>query len=546
MIEENSRINSSEELEICEEVGRGAFGVVYRGLIKETGEEVAIKQIDLENDQTDLFEVNKEILIISECELPRITRFYGCFVKNYKLWVIMEFVNGGSLFELLKPGPVNDEKTILVIITEVLEALEYLHGQGKIHRDLKSQNILVNKKGEVKLTDFGVSTQLSSNFSRRNTTVGTPYWMAPEVILNHDGGHSYKADIWSLGCCAYELFTGKPPLQSMYPPMKALRIISRCKYDHEFLDIIKLDELEISSSFKEFLLKCFIVDPKERFSSSKLMKQKFITKYKNIQNKDKLLKKLITNKQIWDQQHHAIQPKNFYVPTELARNQLKWNGNEENTKSIHFDISLIVYTPDSKADSSSPGSKRSLVKDKDFQVKNNKLIDSPPVINYHQLEELNTKQSNFKKSLDPELVKISNKVFSKLEAKNSLTTEQYDLLVKLNENIVKLNTFIRFSGNQGQNSTQKLLICQYLKYFLKELAKVPPENSEPNNSKLVLQKLIIPSTFSINRTSNDTTMNSFKRFSKPPNSFDEIEDSLIESWIDKMNQKSNLNYIQDL
>ena len=171
------RIHSAEELEVCEEVGRGGFGVVYRGLIKANNNEVAIKQIDLESNNTDLFEINKEIQIISECRLPQITQYFGCFVKHYKLWVIMEYVNGGSLFELLKPGPAEDERVISIIIREILLALEYLHNQGKIHRDLKSQNILLSKLGQVKLTDFGVSTQLSSNFSRRNTTVGTPYWI---------------------------------------------------------------------------------------------------------------------------------------------------------------------------------------------------------------------------------------------------------------------------------------------------------------------------------------------------------------------------------
>ncbi|KAG2734191.1 hypothetical protein G9P44_002197 [Scheffersomyces stipitis] len=213
------RIHSVEELEVCEEVGRGEFGVVYRELIKA---EVAIKQVDLESNNTDLFEINKDIQIISECRIPQITQYFGFFVKHYKLSVIMEYMNGGSLFELLKHGPSEYESFISIIKREILLALEYLHNQGKIHLDLS-----------------------------------TPYWMAPEVIVNNNGGHTFKADIWSLGCCGHEVFNGKPPLQNH---------------------------------------KCFIVDPRERYSATKLLNHKLITKYANLPEKSKLLKKIITNK----------------------------------------------------------------------------------------------------------------------------------------------------------------------------------------------------------------------------------------------------------
>ncbi|CAI5760578.1 unnamed protein product [Candida verbasci] len=296
------RVHSSDDLQVFEEVGRGGFGIVYRGIIKSSNYEVAIKQIDLETDQSNLIDINKEIQIISDCRLPQITSYYGSFVKNYKLWVIMEYVNGGSIFDLLKSGPISDEKTIASIIKEILLALNYLHSQGKIHRDLKSQNILVNKSGEIKLTDFGVSTQLSSNFSKRNTTVGTPYWMAPEVILNSKhGGHSFKADIWSLGCCCFEMITGKPPLQMDYPPMKALRLISRCQQDKEFINLIKLSEINSSDVIKDFLSCCFVEDPKRRYSAAKLLKHPFINQ--DLEGTSNLIKQLITRKSQWDLQN---------------------------------------------------------------------------------------------------------------------------------------------------------------------------------------------------------------------------------------------------
>ncbi|CAR65769.1 DEHA2E04994p [Debaryomyces hansenii CBS767] len=542
------RIQSADELQVCEEVGRGGFGVVYRGVIKATNEEVAIKQIDLENEQTDLFEVNKEIMIISECRLSQITQYYGCFVNHYKLWVIMEYVNGGSLFELLKPGAVTDENVISIIAKEILIALEYLHDQGKIHRDLKSQNILLNQTGEVKLTDFGVSTQLSSNFSRRNTTVGTPYWMAPEVILNNNGGHSYKADLWSLGCCVYELFTGKPPLQNHFSPMKALRQISRCHYENNFAELIGLDDLEISGSFKDFLCSCFIIEPKERFSATKLLKHKFITNVSLSDNdKKKIVKKLITNKRRWDQENHVIQKQNYYVPTEIRNNQKKWNENElDEQKTIHFDFSSIqesasenpiIQYPPSPTASQKSSRESSLSPTSDSKETNQ---DPPlPKLNYQSLSKINTKQENLKKTIEPELRKILNKVFHKLDSKNSLTTQQYDLLVTFNDNMLNLMSFIQYSepNNAPYN---KLLICQYMKYFLKELLKLPAERQMENNPRFMLQKLIIPSNLNVKlntlRTISDTTTMTTLN-NKSFTQFDEIEFSLFETWIDKMNEK---------
>ncbi|CUM56194.1 uncharacterized protein AC631_03638 [Debaryomyces fabryi] len=544
------RIQSADELQVCEEVGRGGFGVVYRGVIKATNEEVAIKQIDLEHEQTDLFEVNKEIMIISECRLSQITQYYGCFVKHYKLWVIMEYVNGGSLFDLLKPGAVTDEKVILIITKEILIALEYLHEQGKIHRDLKSQNILLNQTGEVKLTDFGVSTQLSSNFSRRNTTVGTPYWMAPEVILNNNGGHSFKADIWSLGCCAYELFTGKPPLQNHFTPMKALRQISRCHYENNFTELIGLDDLEISDSFKDFLCLCFVIDPKERFSATKLLKHKFITNASSsVNDQKKLVKKLITNKRRWDQENHVTIKQNYYVPTEIRNNQQKWNEGElDEQKTIHFDISLIQYSssekptiqfPPSPTMSQKSSRESSLSPTSDKQEINK---DPPlPKLNYQSLSKINTKQENLKKTIEPELHKILNKVFQKLDSKCSLSTQQYDLLVSLNDNMLKLVSFIQYS-EPNNTPYNKLLFCQYMKYFLKELLKIPADKQTENNPRSTLQRLIIPSNLNVKlntlKTISDTatmaTLNN-KSFTQ----FDEIEFSLFETWIDKMTENAS-------
>lgn len=495
-----NRILSSDELEVCEEVGRGGFGVVYRGIVKVSGAEVAIKQIDLENDQTDIFEVNKEIQILLECQLPQITRYLGCFVKGFKLWVIMEFVNGGSLFELLRPGHAEEELTIAIIAHEILVALEYLHALGKIHRDLKSQNILLSQNGEVKLTDFGVSTQLYSNFSRRNTTVGTPYWMAPEVIMN-TGGHGYKADIWSFGCCVYELRNGKPPLQEQYAPMKALRKISLCKTNADFLSLIELEEKEWSLPLKDFLGKCFDLDTKRRLSLTSLLKHKFITQILSLSetHRKKLLKKLITRKLLWDQDNHIVKTQKFYAPTEIQLNQEKWRNSPEQA-NVQFDISSIS-DPKDHLDFRPPAhSKR-------------ESSLSPAGSSIYLRHELLANQA-----MKADMVKTLNKVFHKIEQKASLSTDQYDALVELNDHMLGLFTPVQFADLAN---SQRVLICQYLKYMLKELGKL-----QVDLAKSMLQKSIVPSTLQYTESE--------KRRPVGNGPMDEIARSLMDLWLEKM------------
>lgn len=514
------RIHNLDELDVFEEVGRGAFGVVFRGIVKATGQEVAIKQIDLENELADLFEVNKEIQILSECRLPQITSYLGCFVKGYKLWVIMEYVNGGSLFELLRPGPIADEMTVSVISQQILLALTYLHELGKIHRDLKSQNILLSQDGDVKLTDFGVSTQLYSNFSRRNTTVGTPYWMAPEIILSNNGGHSFKADIWSLGCCLYELKTGKPPLQNELAPMAALRRISACKSDADFIDLLGLMRVEdFSDILKDFLKKCFVVDAANRPSASKLLKHKFITQFKKTDNDAKrvLLKRLITRKLKWAQENHQPRTQRFYIPTEIASNQQKWRTANEPKRSsgeVQFDFSTIQGISTLAEDEMVIQPPLPLSKD---------TSSSPSSVSRFRNDSLQTSRA-----LKLEHVKLLNRVFGKLEQKVSLSTQQYDELVTLNEKLTNLFSPVQYA----ESSQTKVLVCQFLKYYLRELTK-PQANPETSSLRLQLQRAIVPSNLQSNQTTS-ISMEAYSKKSAAAGPLDEIEKSLLESWLEKM------------
>ncbi|EPQ27187.1 uncharacterized protein PFL1_05110 [Pseudozyma flocculosa PF-1] len=273
----------SEQYALLEKLGTGSFGTVYKGMHKETKQIVAIKQIDLEDSDDDISEIQQEIAHLAQCDSEWVTRYYGSFVKGYKLWIIMEYLAGGSCLDLLKAGPFS-EAHIAIVCRELLLGLEYLHNEGKIHRDIKAANVLLSASGKVKLADFGVAAQLSNNKSRRNTFVGTPFWMAPEVI--RQAGYDFKADIWSLGISAIEMAKGEPPLAE-YHPMRVLFLIPKAKSPTL--------EGNFSAAFKDFVDLCLIKDPKHRPTTKELLQHRFI-KYAK---KTSMLTELIERHQEW-------------------------------------------------------------------------------------------------------------------------------------------------------------------------------------------------------------------------------------------------------
>ncbi|XP_026645590.1 serine/threonine-protein kinase 3 isoform X2 [Microtus ochrogaster] len=213
-LSEDSLTKQPEEVfDVLEKLGEGSYGSVFKAIHKESGQVVAIKQVPVESD---LQEIIKEISIMQQCDSPYVVKYYGSYFKNTDLWIVMEYCGAGSVSDIIRlRNKTLTEDEIATILKSTLKGLEYLHFMRKIHRDIKAGNILLNTEGHAKLADFGVAGQLTDTMAKRNTVIGTPFWMAPEVI--QEIGYNCVADIWSLGITSIEMAEGKPPYADIHP-----------------------------------------------------------------------------------------------------------------------------------------------------------------------------------------------------------------------------------------------------------------------------------------------------------------------------------------
>ncbi|KAK2958086.1 putative serine/threonine protein kinase [Blattamonas nauphoetae] len=257
--------------EIIKQMGSGTYGAVYKARDVTTGQFVALKSMEIEEDDS-LEDALVEIQVMYECKSPFITKYLSCARQGYtKLFITMELCECGSVSGLVakQPNKTLPENVIAFIIQCTLQGLDYLHKLHKIHRDIKGGNILITSHGEIKLADFGIAAMLASTMGRRNTFIGSPYWMAPEMVVSDS--YDKMVDIWATGITAIELAEGEPPFAQFKWQDAMKKMVASPPATLK-------DKAKWSPEFHDFLSKCLVKDPKKRADTPDLLAHPFFTK----------------------------------------------------------------------------------------------------------------------------------------------------------------------------------------------------------------------------------------------------------------------------
>jgi len=261
-------------------IDEGSSGVVYKGIHSKTKNVCAIKVINMKKD-TKIETLENEIAMMDTIRHENVVQYIGSYIHGSDLWIVMEFLTGGKLTDLLLNTHLT-EPQIAAVCRACLLALNHMHKLNRIHRDIKSDNVLLGSNGTVKLADFGFCAELTSNQSKRKSCVGTPYWMAPEVIRGFD--YDTRVDVWSLGIMALEMADGEPPLLDL-PPLRALFLIATNPAP------TLREPQKWSADYNDFLARALDKDPKARATCEELLAHKFLTKAGDLDFIGRLLKK---------------------------------------------------------------------------------------------------------------------------------------------------------------------------------------------------------------------------------------------------------------
>ncbi|KAL9701696.1 hypothetical protein quinque_005137 [Culex quinquefasciatus] len=319
--EESLTRQPEEVFDIICKLGEGSYGSVYKALHKESEQVLAIKQVPVD---TDLQEIIKEISIMQQCDSPYVVKYYGSYFKNTDLWIVMEYCGAGSVSDIMRLRKKTlSEDEIATILIDTLKGLEYLHLRRKIHRDIKAGNILLNSEGHAKLADFGVAGQLTDTMAKRNTVIGTPFWMAPEVI--EEIGYDCVADIWSLGITALEMAEGKPPYGDIHPMRAIFMIPTKPPPSFRDPDIW-------SPEFIDFVSLCLVKNPEERATATDLLTHEFISMLRNAKPCSILSQMIAEAKEIRENQSYR-----HAAAISQANKQLQNNNNNNNSQDADSD-----------------------------------------------------------------------------------------------------------------------------------------------------------------------------------------------------------------
>jgi len=473
----------SLEFDLIECLGRGSFGSVYKAIYKKTGYIVAVKLVPVNED---FQEILKEINIMKQCRSKYVVQYFGNYFKDETCWIIMEYCALGSVSDMMNiTNRILNEEQIALVCYSTLKGLYYLHKNSKIHRDIKPGNILVTQSGECKLADFGVSGQLSERTRKRNTVIGTPFFLAPEVI--QEVGYDNKADIWALGISAIEMAEFHPPYHDLHP-MRVLFMIPTAPSP-----TLK-DSSTWSSEFADFIRLCLAKEQSQRPSAKELLKHPFF---------EKKVKGNYVMKSLTDTAQMIIERAG-------GREQAIKEAHERKSKQSGSPVQFIhcetVDEPDSSSD------------EEDLLEKNNKMRnsvgpgrESSPIISSNNNNNNNNGNGKDRNSGINELDSLLNGIMLSSNNNN-------------NNNSNNNNNRLSINGNNSNNNNNSIVGGSSSTSTSTATASIPPKSSSPIQSSMGFSKQLSNSSFPV--SPNTVPSKPIEQKPKPPAS--ELDDLLEE------------------